>query len=207
MHKPRTAHRWRLLFTILFGVFIACGSFWLLQVMRRGDTDQMSDANKNEPDYIVEKFSFVRMTPDGRPRYLFYGAKLTHRPVGDVSDVELPIMQNLTPGQAPMTINAMRARIRHAENQVDLLGKVDIYQPASAKGDSMRLNTEALTLFPDEERMQTDQKVLMTMDTATATGTGMRANNATGQIQVAGRGRIVYPPKRRDQRHHEGTNK
>ena len=195
MHKARTAHRWRLLFTILFGVFVAFGSFWLLQVMQRGDEDQVSDANKNEPDYIVEKFSFVRMTPEGKPRYLFYGAKLTHRPIDDVSDVVLPIMRNLTPGVPPMTINAQAARIHHGENRVDLLRKVEIDRPASPTSKSLRLRTEALTVFPDEDRMQSDQKVQMTLGTASVTGTGMRANNATRQIDFDHRGQIIYPPK------------
>ncbi|MES2015205.1 MAG: LPS export ABC transporter periplasmic protein LptC [Pseudomonadota bacterium] len=195
MHNTRTAHRWRLLLTLLVGVFIACGSFWLLQVMLRDDQVLDADVGKNEPDYIVEKFSFVRMTPEGQPRYLFYGAKLTHSPLDDVSDVEQPIMRNMSPEQPVMTINAMRARIRHLDNQVDLLGKVDINRPASKATQSLHLKTEALTVFPDEDRMQSDQKVQMTLGAATATATGMRANNATRQIDLAGRGQIVFPPR------------
>lgn len=195
MNNQRTSHRWRLLFTILVGVFVACGSFWLLQVMLRGDQDMNADANKNEPDYIVEKFSFVRMTLDGQPRYLFYGAKLTHNPQGDVSDVERPIMQNMTPGQPVMTINAKRARIHHAEGQVDLLGNVDIHRPASKTAKALQMKTEALTVFPDEDRMLSNQKVQMTLGAATATATGMRADNAARQVDLAGRGQIIFPPK------------
>jgi lipopolysaccharide export system protein LptC len=195
MYKTRTAHRWRLLATITVGVFLAAGSFWLIQVMNRSDDGVNVDANLKEPDYIVEKFSFVRMTPDGKPRYLFYGAKLTHVPLDDASDVVQPIMQNMAPGAAPMIINAQRARIYHAENKVDLLGSVDINRPASPQGQAMRLKTEALTVYPDEERMTSSQKVLMTLGAATATGTGLQANNANGQVDIAGRGRIVFPPK------------
>jgi len=199
VHRPRTAHRWRLLATIVAGVFLACGSFWLLQVMQRDD-DQTAVASKNEPDYIVEKFSFVRMTPEGQPRYLFYGAKLTHRPVNDVSDVERPMMRNMTPGQAPMTIQANSGRIRHAENQVDLLGRVEIDRPQSAAAKSLRIKTEALTVFPDEERMTSDKRVQMTLGATTITGTGMQANNATRQLDFASRGQIIYPPKAARQR-------
>lgn len=195
MHKQRTAHRWRLLLTILAGTFLASGTFWLLQVMQRSDQDLSAAANKNEPDYIVEKFSLVRMTPEGKPRYLFYGAKLTHLPVDDTSSVEQPIMQNMTPGEAPMTINAMRARIYHGQDRVDLLGKVDVNRPASAASRGMRLRTEALTIHPDEERMETSAKVTMNMGAATIVGTGMRANNATRQLDFASRGQIIYPPK------------
>ena len=195
MHKARTAHRWRLLATILIGTFLAFGSFWLLQVMNRSDSDIGAAADLKEPDYIVEKFSFVRMSPEGKPRYLFYGAKLTHIPLDDASDVVQPIMQNMTPGQAPMTMNAKRARIYHGENKVDLLGQVDIQRPPSADSQGLRIKTEALTVFPDEERMQSDQKVLVTLGAATITGNGMRANNASRQLDFTGRGKIIYPPK------------
>ena len=194
MVKQRTAHRWRLLATITLGTFVALGSLWLLQVMQRDDQPGGMDPSKNEPDYIVEKFSFVRMTPEGTPRYLFYGGKLTHRPLGDVSDVELPMIQNMAPGQQTMTISALKARIRHEQNEVDLLGKVDVVRPASPTVQYMRLKTEALTVFTDEDRMSSDQKVNVTLGDATINGAGMEANNATRLIEFKGRGRIVAPP-------------
>ena len=195
MHKARTAHRWRLLATILIGTFLAFGSFWLLQVMNRSDADIGAGVDLKEPDYIVEKFSFVRMTPEGKPRYLFYGDKLTHIPLDDASDVVQPIMQNMTPGEATMTMTARRARIYHGENKVDLLGQVDINRPPSPTAQGMRVKTEALTVFPDEERMQSDRHVLVTLGAATISGTGMRANNASRQLDFTGRGKIIYPPK------------
>ncbi len=196
MQKQRTAHRWRLLLVLTLGTFVAFGSFWLLEVMRRDDP-KLGGGDPSEPDYIVEKFSFVRMTPDGKPRYLFYGAKLTHHPEGDVSDVERPIMQNMTAGQEPMKMNALQARIRHQQNEVDLIGKVDIERAASPGAKYLRLKTEALTVYPDEERMRSDQKVDMTLGETTVTGAGMEANNATQQIEFKGRGRIVAPPSGR----------
>lgn len=194
MQKQRTAHRWRLLITIVVGTLIAFGSLWLLQVMQRDDQQGGFDPSQNEPDYIVEKFSFVRMTSEGKPRYLFYGAKLTHRPLNDVSEVERPIMQNLAPGEAPMTIDARTALIRHQQNEVDLLGNVDIVRPASPTSQSLRLQTEALTVFPDEERMRSDSQVQMTLGDATVMGKGMEADSAAREIEFKGRGRIVVPP-------------
>jgi lipopolysaccharide export system protein LptC len=191
----RTAHRWPLLLTITAGTFFALGSFWLVQVMQRDDNQIDQAAAGNEPDYIVEKFSFVRMTPEGQPRYLFQGAKLTHRPLGDVSDVEQPMLQNMAPGQQPMTIKSQKALIRHQDKQVDLLGKVDIHRPPSPGTRELHMKTEALTVFPDEERMQSNVRVDMALGAATITGVGMKANNATRQVEFAQRGQIIVPPK------------
>lgn len=190
----RTAHRWPLLLTIVAGCFLAFGSYWLRHVLEtEGDIDP--DRFKNEPDYIVEKFSFVRMTPDGKPHYLFTGEKLTHLPVDDTSEVLRPVLQNLEPGKPPMTITARRALIHQAENKVNLLGKVDIRRPESPAGQAVHIQTEELTVYPDEDRMESGVAVTAKVGAASIQGVGMQANNATQQLHFASRGRIVYPPK------------
>jgi lipopolysaccharide export system protein LptC len=193
MHK-RTAHRWRLIGTMLAGTFFAFGSFWMLQLMERGE-EFNPEAAGNEPDYIVEKFSFVRMSAEGKPRYLFYGAKLTHLPLGDASDVELPVLKSLAADAPPMTVNAQRGRIHHDDDKVELIGQVDIQRAASPTTRYLRLQTDALTVFTDEDRMETDRPVNMVLGDSTVTATGMKANNATRRIELQGRGRLVIPPK------------
>jgi lipopolysaccharide export system protein LptC len=194
MHK-RTAHRWRLSAIMVVGVFFAFGTFWLVQLAQNGDSAVDPNNFKNEPDYIVENFSFVRMTPEGKPRYLVSGAKLTHRPVDDSSDVELPVLQGVAPGQPLTTITSQRAKIRHAQNQADLAGDVKVVRPESPTNRGMQLRTEALTVFTDEDRMTSDQPVQVTLGNSTIKGTGMEANNATRELRFASRGQIVYPPK------------
>lgn len=194
MHK-RTAHRWRLTAILLAGTFFAFGSFWLLQVINNEGNDMQAGARGNEPDYIVDQFSVVRMSPDGQPRYIISGDKLTHRPLGDWSDIDKPHVQSLAPGQPPMTINALRARIDHANDLVHLIGNVDVERPASATGQHMRLRTDALTVLPDEDRMHTDRAVDMTIGTARVSGTGLEVDNAARTLHFASKGRIVYPPR------------
>src|SRR5437588_8368406 len=110
IHK-RTAHRGRLAAIMLVGAGFALGSFWLVQLITQGELGAGGQGLRNEPDYIVEKFSFVRMTPAGKPRYIISGDKLTHHPVDDISDVDRPVVRNLSPVQQPITMNARRARI------------------------------------------------------------------------------------------------
>ncbi|MFL6671763.1 MAG: LPS export ABC transporter periplasmic protein LptC [Massilia sp.] len=193
--NKRTAHRWRLLWIMLVGLFFALGSFWLLEVMRGEEGGARVSGPSAEPDYIVENFSFVRMSPNGQPRYLVSGARLTHRPVGDVSDIEQPVVHSMTTEHPPMTMHAKRGRVLHQQNQVDLMGSVDVQRPAARGSQPMRLRTEALTVLPDEEIMKTDLPVEMTLGGATVRGTGMLANNATQQVHLANRGHLTYPPR------------
>jgi lipopolysaccharide export system protein LptC len=190
----RTAHRWRLLLLMLFAVFCAFGSFWLVQVMQGEDNTPGAGAG-NEPDYIIDNFSWVRMSEAGKPRYVVSGDRLTHRPADNTALVEKPVVQNLTDDHPPMTMTAEHALVSQNQNQIDLTGNVDIQRPAGKDSQPLRIRTEALTVLPDEDIVKTDKPIDMKLGASSVNGVGMLANNATQQVHLGGRGQIIYPPR------------
>ncbi|WP_323144612.1 LPS export ABC transporter periplasmic protein LptC [Massilia phyllosphaerae] len=190
----RTAHRGKLLALMLSALFLAFGSFWLLQIMSSdGGVGPVNVGN--DPDYIVENFSFVRMAETGKPRYVISGERLTHRPADNSSVIDKPVVQGLNTEHPPMTMTAQHALVSQNQNQVDLSGDVDIQRPGAANARPLRVRTEALTFLPDEDIAKTDRAIEMKVGTATAHGVGMVANNATQQVELGGRGKIVFPPR------------
>jgi lipopolysaccharide export system protein LptC len=192
--NKRTAHRWRTLALMLTAVFFAFGSFWLLQAIQRDDTASNGN-NLNEPDYIVENFSFVRMTEQGAPRYVMSGARLVHHPENDVSEVSKPIVESMAPGRPRMTMHADRGQVYHGENRVELMGHVDITRPPTPTSEALRARTEALTVLADDEIVKTSLPVQMTLGASSVNGVGMVAENPTQKLHLGGRGQIVYPPR------------
>ena len=190
----RTAHRWRLLALMLTAVFCAFGSFWLVQVMQGEDNTPGGSAG-NEPDYIIDNFSWVRMSENGKPRYVISGERLTHHPVDNTALVDKPVVQSLTVEHPPMTMTAERALVSQNQNQIDLTGNVDIQRPAGAKSEPLRIRTQALTVLPDEDIVKTDKAIEMQLGASSVAGVGMLANNATQQVHLGGRGQIIYPPR------------
>jgi lipopolysaccharide export system protein LptC len=191
--NKRTAHRWRLLAVMLGAVFCAFGSFWLLQAVTEQQATQLG-ARGNDPDYIVENFSFVRMAKNGQPAYVVSGARLTHRPVDDISFVDKPVVQGMTVEHPRTTMHADRARILHEKDEVELIGNVNIDRPASGKSQALNIKTEQLTVLPDEEIMKTDKPVDMKLGGAIVHGVGMVANNATQQVDLSN-SHITFPPR------------
>lgn len=192
-HK-RTAHRWPLIGLMLGAVFLALGSFWLVQVMQ-DQGDQSVDVKSSEPDYIVDNFSYVRMSPTGQPRYVISGAKLSHRPDVDVSDIEKPIMRSMTPDRPHMTVTSKTAQVLHVQNQIDMQGDVEVLRPASPKTQALQIHSQALTALPDDEIVKTDQAVDILLGTSRLKGVGMLANNATQTLHVASQGQLVSQPR------------
>lgn len=192
--NKRTAHLARLLITMLVGVFCAFGSFWLLQMVTQ--QEQVTQLGRtNEPDYIIDNFSFVRMNEKGQPRYVVSGDRLTHRPVDDISFVDKPVMQGLTVNHPRTTITADRGRILHEKDQIDLFGNVDVERPGSGHSKPFSITTQEMTVLPDEELMKTDKPVEMKLGGSTVRGTGMVANNATQKVHLASQSQVVFPPR------------
>ncbi|MYM28786.1 lipopolysaccharide export system protein LptC [Duganella sacchari] len=193
--RKRTAHRWQLTLIMMIGLFVALGSFWLVQVVNQAGQEAEIDKFREEPDYIIDRFSMVRMNKAGQPAYIISGDKLTHRPVGDTSVIDKPYVHSLSGEQPPMNMRAQTAYVDQGNTRVKLSGNVDVVRPATKLTQELRLQTSTLTVYPDEERMETDAKVDMLSGHSTATGTGMTANNATRQITLGGRGTITMPPR------------
>lgn len=194
MRKPRTAHLWRMSLTFLALIFLALGSFWLLQLLNRDNLSIQADQQRDEPDYFVDHFSVVKMSPAGQPSYIVSGTKLTHHPLDDSSDIDKPFLRNLAPGRPPTDVHADRGRVDQDHTRVVLTGNVIVDRPAAPGFQNLNLKSESLTVFPDSERMETDRPVAMYAGTTLVTGVGMVANNATGQVDIAHRLRITYPP-------------
>ena len=194
MHK-RTAHRWQLTLIMTVGVLVALGSFWLVQVVNQAGQEAQADQQRNEPDYIIDRFSLVRMNKAGQPAVIISGDKLTHRPVDDASDIDKPVVHSLSGDQPPMFIHAEQAHVDQGNTRVKLSGHVDVQRPATPQAEGLSMRTPALTVYPDEERMETDQPVSLELGQSTAQGIGMKANNATRQVELGGRGQLVVPPR------------
>jgi lipopolysaccharide export system protein LptC len=58
----------------------------------------------------------------------------------------------------------------------------------------LRLTTPTLTVYPDEERMETAAAVARNWDSPVRPA-GMKANNATREVQLGGRGQLLLPPR------------
>lgn len=194
MRNQRTAHRWRLMLALFVFALLALGSFWMVQLMDQGGAGAAADPHANEPDYFVDNFSVVRMSPAGQPSSIVSGTHLVHRPLDDSSEISLPFVRSLQPELPPTDMHAAHARVDQHNSRIQLSGDVRIDRAATPGAQSLSLRAPTLTVFPDADRMETDQAFEMRTGTTLLTGLGMRADNASGRVEVQRRVHILYPP-------------
>lgn len=194
MMDGRSLNRFRLTVVIVLSVVITLGSFWILEVMRRGIIDSTPDSPRSEPDFYVENFNFVRMAQSGEAQYLISGKRLIHNPVNDSYEVEMPVVNSLSKQRPPMSIRAKRAMIEGDYTKVHLYNDVEIDRPATPTAQHFQLRSEYLLLLPDEDVMTSDLPVDMTLGTSRLKGIGMYANNATRELRLSNNVHATYQP-------------
>jgi lipopolysaccharide export system protein LptC len=188
------AGRVRLTALILGCLALALGSFWLLQVMRKDINDNTPRVLRNDPDYFVDGFTFVRLAKNGAARYVVNGAHLTHRPQDDSTEVERPLIQSFTPDRAPLVVRAETARVSQDSSLVQLDGDVRVERAAAPNAPAMKLTTTHMTVLPDDNLMRTDAPVRIDHGTSVITGVGMEANNVNRQLEVRSKVRMILRP-------------
>lgn len=198
MKNVRTAHRLRLILMLALVVALALGSFWVLELMHKSTEDRMPDSKRSEPDYYVENFSFVKMSLAGTTRYKISGQRLTHFPLDDSFEIRQPRVHSRGEAALPLTMQAQRARVEDANSKIHLYDKVEIDRPASGNTAAFHLASEYLLFLPDDDVMQSDQTVHLTLGKSTLTGAAIFANNATRELRLSGNVRGLFqtpPPK------------
>lgn len=180
----RSARRVRLLLIIGMLTVLALGSFWVREVMRRGINDGFPETARQDPDYYIEKFMFIKMSRIGNVRYDIAGVRLTHYPLNDSYEIQQPILHGRSNPQSPMTMRAEKAIVDEGNSKIHMMSKVQVDRPESAGAERFHLNSEYLLILPDDDVMQTDQAVDMTLGQSRMTGVGMSINNATREFRL-----------------------
>jgi lipopolysaccharide export system protein LptC len=195
MKEMRPVERARLLLLLAIMLALALGSFWVLEVVRKGLSDSMPNISHNEPDYYVNKFKYVRMTPSGQVHYAVSGARLTHNPQTSSFEIVQPSITSLSDNQPPLTARADRAVAEQDNNNIHLYDNVIVDRPASKTTEHFQFKSDYMLVLPDDDVVQTNKPVEIALGASVLTGTGMYVNNATREFKLMHKVRgVFYPP-------------
>jgi lipopolysaccharide export system protein LptC len=194
MSAESSANRFRLGLLIALSVALALGSFWVLEVLRKTGGTDLQDVPRSTPDFYVKNFTFVKMAKSRTARYNISGDVLTHLPLDDSYEITKPVIYHLANNLPPMVMRSERALVNSDNSEIQMIDNVDVDRPASGTTQNFHLTSDYLLLLPNDDVMKTDKPVKMRMGTTLLDGTGMVANNATRQLDLAARVHGVFAP-------------
>ncbi len=194
MKNLRSTYRFRCMLLALCGI-LALSSFWLVQIMNKDTDELLPKPERVEPDYYLEHFNYVQMSPTGEPRYKISGDLLTHNQLDDSFDIQKPIVHSLDKEKPPMNLRADRGKVKDNNTKVYLYGNVNADRRKTVMAENFHLKSEYLLLLPDEDVMQTDLPVEIMLGQSVLNGIGMSFNNSTRVLKMFSKVHGVFPPK------------
>lgn len=192
MKAIRPATGMRLIVLIALSAALALGSFWLVEVMQKKTEDSLPARVRTEPDFYVEKFNFVRMGNTGEARYNLTGTEMKHYPQDGSYQIQNPVMHSYSADRPPMISRSLRATVTNNSSEIHMYDNVHIDKPASPTSQHFQLKTSYLLILPDDDIMKTPKPVELHLGKSTLNGTGMFANNATGEFHLSSNVKGLY---------------
>jgi len=181
---------------ILLVILIGAFSNWLLTSLETQPRILPREV-RHEPDYFLQNFSATSMDKDGMAQHRLVADYLEHYPDDDtlvIRQLKLDLFRENLP---PWTARANQGVVYERGERIQLSGEVELHRPATDRGEALTLQTEELTVYPQQEYAETDAAVTITSDRSDTRAIGMRLDTGKGLLELLSntRGTYVITPR------------
>lgn len=185
--------RWSLtrLYPVIALVVLAAGTVWLERVTREEDVAR-TKAERRDPDFIAEQTRLTSFDAEGRQSYVLLADRITSYPAADTTELLRPRLTYDMDGRE-LRIVAKTGEVLGAGDEVRLKGDVRVHRVPAPGFPELTLATQSLRVWPDDQRAETHEPVVLTRDASTAHGDGLKADNLFGTLELIGSVRVTMP--------------
>jgi len=152
--------------------------------------------SRHDPDYIVDRFSAVRIGQTGVESYTLSAARMMHYPDDDSTLLNAPKFVSYKNVKAPLTITADQAVVSSKGEHVYFQDNVRVTRAAYGPYGELLVQTPFLHVIPDENLAKTDRAVTITDAATRVTAVGLELDNETHVIKLLSDVRGTYDPRK-----------
>jgi lipopolysaccharide export system protein LptC len=200
--EPRRAMPWHLrlrealsaYLPILLMAALALATWWLVKNSPRPPEASAPRAVSSEPDYTMSGFALERFAADGRLVLRIEGAVLRHFPATDRIEIDGAQIQAWSPDGRLMRASAARAVGTGDGSELQLLGGAEV-AGEDAAGEPLLMRSEFLHAYFIDERIESDQPVLVRHGSTELRAAGLVYAHATQRLELKGPLRVVLTPR------------
>ncbi|MDA0665352.1 MAG: LPS export ABC transporter periplasmic protein LptC [Proteobacteria bacterium] len=153
---------------------------------------QRASADRAGPTALVYGATIVRTNRDGLPDQRIQTPEIEQFADGQ-SLFKSPVVVILRPDRPPVTVTADKGSVSADQSLVTLRQKVVVTRRAFGTDPSIRVETESLAFFVNEDIARTADPVMIYRGTSTLYGVGMTLNQKTDQMTILADSRMVLP--------------
>lgn len=173
------------------GVFSTIGFLALclvvITLLNEWDGSLPSDASEAQlaPLIIAENITGKTFTPNGQIEYLIHAQQLLEKDADNTTELTLPDVYIYQQQDSPAWhITSHQAKYTGALSELILTGEVIAKQ---LEGEPLSIESDTITYLSKQERISTNQPVLIKQGPNTTTAGGMQADAKTGILNLLNR--------------------
>ncbi len=152
--------------------------------------------NKNESDFYITSTTTNQYDKLGNLHYQFKAHKLEHFPKGDYTLVSAPDMTLYHRDGTPWRINSLMGKITADHKLIKLWDNVELLRETPR--EPLLMETQALTINPDQEIASTDRDVVITSKSGQVDATGMKVYIDENRMELLSNVRVRHEPIKLD---------
>ena len=173
---------------------LVAGTWWAAHYTNSTIELDPPSRQTHEPDSWANDFVMLRTNEQGMAINRLEGDKMLHYPDDDsyhLNQVVVTVKQNTNP---ITTATSNTAIMDNQGSRIQLIGNAYVQRQPDEKGDAFSIQSQTLTLFPDEDKVQTDDPATVINGSNTLKGKGMYYDNTTRQLQVLHDSHVTMTP-------------
>lgn len=182
---------------------MALGSYWLVRSAPSAAPESTQQAVRQDPDYLMERFSIKTFDEDGRLKSEVFGEQARHYPHTDVLEIDQVRIRSINNRGHLTTATARRALTNNDATEVQLMGDAQVVREATVDRTGVSLprvsfSGEFLHAFLAEERIKSHKPVELMRGRDRITAESMDYSNFDQVMELRGRVRgTLQPPAER----------
>ena len=180
-----------LLLTIIGLVYWSYNS--KLQINRQVKQPEIQE----DADYYLVDSTVFQYNEAGLLEYKLISNAVTHYPHNDTTLLKMPELLNYSNRQKPTVTNALNGKILPGNEDIELWDEVVMIQTDTLDGSEVRMDTDFLTIYSEQNLAVTDRPVLITNDTGHTRAVGMEAFYKDSLVKLKSRVRGFHEPKKK----------
>ena len=176
---------------------LAIAVFSGLAVWELRPREKPKSTASDRSDYTLENFDLVTLDEKGLESFTVKAPHLERDPKGKTLTLRTPTFSFPDKDGGRWVTTSREAWVADRAVEVRLIDDVLMLGPPDRLGDRTRFVTGHLQIFPKKNLAQTEDEVTVTRSDSILTGTGMRADMQTHQIDLLSAVKGRYAPRRR----------
>lgn len=150
---------------------------------------------RKDADYFLVNADIRQYSETGNLEFTLASSSITHYPHNDNTLLQQPVMTSYGKPDEVFTSVSESGKLLPGGNDLELWDNVVMTQIQLNNGKTVRMDTDFITIYSEQEMAETDRPVLITSSTGHTRAIGMTALYQQGLIKLKSRVRGVHEPE------------